>query len=124
MRHLDQRGMTLVEVMVAMILLAIALAWLAPLLVVSMRSNRLGADLTRASTLAQDKFEEFKNKSHNYLLANPSGQDTVGTLIRSWTIASEAGQDELLRIILTLDWMDQDGEDHQVSITTLQARAK
>jgi len=124
MRLLDQRGMTLVEIMVAMILLAIALAWLAPLMVVSLRSNRLGADLTRATTLAQDKFEEFKNKSHNYLLSNPSGQDTVGTLVRSWTITEEAGQSDLLRIALTLDWLDQDGGDHQVAFTTLQARAK
>jgi prepilin-type N-terminal cleavage/methylation domain-containing protein len=124
MRHLDQRGMTLVEVMVAMILLAIALAWLAPLVVVSMRSNRLGADLTRASVSAQDKLEEFKNKSYNYLLANPSGQDTVGTLVRSWTITEEPGQVDLLNIVMTLDWTDQDGDDHQVSFTTLQARAK
>lgn len=124
MKWLDQRGMTLVEIMVAMILLAIALAWLAPLMVVSIRSNRLGADLTRATTLAQDKFEEFKNKSHNYLLANPSGQDTVGTLIRSWTITEEDGQTDLLRIVLTLDWIDQDGGDHQQTFTTLQARAK
>jgi type II secretory pathway pseudopilin PulG len=116
--------MTLVEIMVAMILLAIALAWLAPMMVVSMRSNRLGADLTRAATLAQDKFEEFKNKSHNYLLSHPSGQDTVGTLIRSWTIEEDPGQDDLLRIVLTLGWMDQEGGDHQVSFTTLQARAK
>lgn len=124
MRYLDQRGMTLVEIMVAMILLAIALAWLAPLVVVSMRSNRLGADLTRASTLAQDKFEELKNKSYSYLLANSSGQDTVGTLIRSWAITEESGQIDLLRIVLTLDWQDPDGGDHQVSFTTLQARAK
>jgi prepilin-type N-terminal cleavage/methylation domain-containing protein len=124
MRHLDQRGMTLVEIMVAIILLAIALAWLAPLLVVSMRSNRLGADLTRAATLAQDKFEEFKNKSHNYLLSHPSGQDTVGTLMRSWTITEEPDQEDLLRIVLTLDWLDPDGGNHQVSFTTLQARAK
>jgi len=124
MRYLDQRGMTLVEIMVAMILLAIALAWLAPLVVVSIRSNRLGADLTRASVSAQDKFEEFKNKSFNYLLVNSSGQDTVGTQIRSWTITEEPGQVDLLRIVMTLDWVDQDGGDHQVSFTTLQARSK
>ena len=124
MRVLNQRGMTLVEIMVAMILLAIALAWLAPLMVVSLRGNRLGADLTRAATLAQDKFEELKNRSHSLLLSNPSGQDTVGTLVRSWTIAEEDGHADLLRIVLTLDWVDQEGGDHQVTFTTLQARAK
>jgi prepilin-type N-terminal cleavage/methylation domain-containing protein len=123
-RKIDHRGMTLVEIMVAMVLLAIALAWLAPLLVVSMRSNRLGADLTRATTVAQDKLEEFRNKSFASLLSNPIGQDTVGTIVRDWTITQEPDQSGLLRIVLLLNWQDDDGQDHQISFTTLQARAK
>ena len=59
-----QRGLTLVEIMVALIVLAIALSWLAPLIIIAMRATRRGADLTEATTAAQDKLEEFRNKSY------------------------------------------------------------
>ena len=123
MRKKNQRGMTLIEVMVAMIILAIALAWLAPTLIVSMRGNRVGADVTLASTLAQDKLEELRNESFLSLMADSTGQDTVGTMVRNWTITPENGQDGLARIVLTLSWQDDKGKDHQVEFVTMQARA-
>ena len=116
-------GMTLVEVMVAMIILAIALAWLAPMLVVAMRGNRLGGDLTAASTVAQDKIEELRNVSYSYLLANPTGQDTVGKMARDWAITEEGGQDGLARIVITVSWQDDKGNDHQEQFETMRARA-
>jgi prepilin-type N-terminal cleavage/methylation domain-containing protein len=119
----DQKGLTLVEIMVAMIILAIALAWLAPLLVLAMRGNRFGGDLTVASTLAQDKIEELRNVSYSGLLANPAGQDTLGKMVRSWTITEEPGQDGLARIEIIVSWQDDKGKAHQAQFATLQARA-
>ncbi len=123
-RRLDQRGMTLVEIMVAMIILALALAWLAPLLVIAMRGNRFGGDLTEATTLAQDKLEEFRNMSYSSMLADPVGQDTVGAAVRSWTITEEEDQDGLANIEVNISWQDDKGQDHQVQLVTLLARAK
>jgi type IV pilus assembly protein PilV len=123
MREKSQIGMTLVEVMVAMIILAIALAWLAPVLIVSMRGNRVGADVTVATTLAQDKLEELRNESFAALVADSTGQDTVGTVVRSWTITPEEGQDGLARIEMTVSWQDDKGKDHQIQFATMQARA-
>jgi prepilin-type N-terminal cleavage/methylation domain-containing protein len=123
MREKRQKGMTLVEVMVAMIILAIALAWLAPLLIISMRGNRVGADVTLASTLGQDKLEELRNESFLTLMADSTGQDTVGSVVRSWTITPEDGQDGLARIEVTLRWQDDKGKDHEIEFVTMQARA-
>ncbi len=116
-------GMTLVEVMVAMIILAIALAWLAPMLVVAMRGNRFGGDITAASTVAQDKIEELRNVSYSTLLANPTGQDTVGKMIRNWSVTEDLGQDGLARITITISWQDDKGVEHQTQFETMQARA-
>jgi type II secretory pathway pseudopilin PulG len=116
--------MSLVEIMVAMIILAIALTWLAPLLIVAMRGTRRGGDLTQAVTLAQDKLEDFRNKSYTYLLAHPTGQDTLHDVVRSWTVAEEAGHQGLLLITLDVSWLDEEGEDHQMQFVTKQARAK
>jgi len=116
--------MTLVEIMVALVILAIALAWLAPLIVIAMRGTRRGADITEATTAGQDKLEEFRNKSYTYLLANPTGQDTLSGVVRSWNITEEPGHDGLLRIALDLSWKDEEGDGHQIQFVTLQARAK
>ena len=121
---MKQKGMSLVEIMVAMIILAIALAWLAPLLVIAMRGNRFGGDLTEATTLAQDKLEEFRNMSYSSMLEDPVGQDTVGTAVRSWTITEEAGQEGLANIEVNVSWQDDKGQDHLVQLVTLLARAK
>jgi prepilin-type N-terminal cleavage/methylation domain-containing protein len=125
-RHLPgggQKGLTLVEIMVAMIILAIALAWLAPMLVIAMRSNRFGGDLTAASTVAQDKIEELRNVSYSSLLANPAGQDTVGKMTRDWNVREETGQEGLARITITISWQDDKGNDHQSQFETMRARA-
>jgi prepilin-type N-terminal cleavage/methylation domain-containing protein len=119
-----QGGMTLVEIMVALIILAIALSWLAPLIIIAMRGTRRGADLTEATTAAQDKLEEFRNRSYTYLLNNPTGQDTLSAVVRSWTITEESGHDGLLHIALDLSWQDEEGDAHQIQFVTLQARAK
>jgi len=124
MKKLNQRGMSLVEIMVAMIILAIALTWLAPLLIVAMRGTRRGGDLTQAVTLGQDKLEEFRNKSYTYLLGHSAGQDTVNDVVRSWTVTEEEGHQGLLRIALDLSWQDEKGGDHEIQFVTLQARAK
>lgn len=119
-----QRGMTLVEIMVAMIILAIALCWLAPLIIISMRGTRRGGNLTQATTLAQDKLEEFRSTSYAAMLAHPTGQDTVGGVVRSWTVTEEPDQDGLARIVVDLSWRDDAGKEHQAQFVSLRARAQ
>lgn len=119
-----QRGMTLVEIMVAMIILAIALSWLAPLIIIAMQGTRRGGDLTQATTLAQDKLEELRSMSYASMLANPTGQDTVGNMVRSWTITEGVGQEGLVDIQVDLSWPDDAGGEHQIQFVSMRARAQ
>jgi len=122
-RH-DEKGMTLVEIMVAMIILGIAISWLAPLMIIAMRSNRVGGDMTEATIMAQDKLEELRSSSYASMLANPAGQDTTGRIVRSWTITEEEEQDDLLRIVIDMNWLDDSGQEHEIQFVSLRARAQ
>jgi prepilin-type N-terminal cleavage/methylation domain-containing protein len=55
----DDRGFTLIEVMVAAVVLTVALVALAELLAVSVKMHQLGRNSAQAARLAQDKFEQL-----------------------------------------------------------------
>lgn len=54
-----QRGLTLIEILVALSILALALLGLAPLFTNSVRTNASSNQLTNANTLAREKLEEL-----------------------------------------------------------------
>jgi Tfp pilus assembly protein PilV len=58
-RRADERGFTLLEALVATVVLTVGLVALAELLAVSIRMHQLGRNSTTAARLAQDKFEEL-----------------------------------------------------------------
>ena len=60
-RRLNKKGMSLIEVMAAMVILAIGILGLAPLMVVTIDANSFANELTEANTLAQDKIESLRN---------------------------------------------------------------
>jgi type IV pilus assembly protein PilV len=63
----DERGFTLVEAMVAMVILTIGLVSLAELLAVSLRLQQLGRNETSAVRLAQDKLDWLETQSFTAL---------------------------------------------------------
>jgi prepilin-type N-terminal cleavage/methylation domain-containing protein len=60
-----QRGMTLIEVLVALSILAIAILALAPLFTISVKTNASAHQLTNANTLAREKLEELSGYPRN-----------------------------------------------------------
>lgn len=60
-RKLNNRGMSLIEVMAAMLILAVGILGLAPLMVITIDANSFANELTEANTLAQDKIESLRN---------------------------------------------------------------
>ncbi len=70
-----ERGMTLIEVLVAATILALALLGLAPMFTGAVRSNASANQLTNANTLAREKLEELSGYPRNnakLLVANGS----------------------------------------------------
>jgi prepilin-type N-terminal cleavage/methylation domain-containing protein len=60
-----QRGLTLIEILVALSILALAVLALAPLFTYSIRTNASSNQLTNANTLAREKLEELSGYPRN-----------------------------------------------------------
>jgi type IV pilus modification protein PilV len=60
-----QRGLTLIEILVALSILAIAVLALAPLFTHAVRSNASSNQLANANTLAREKLEELSGYPRN-----------------------------------------------------------
>jgi prepilin-type N-terminal cleavage/methylation domain-containing protein len=75
----DQRGMTLVEALVAMLLLSFGLLAAAPMFVQSARQNTTGADLGVVAAVAREQMESLRWEDYSALTAGGSlNSDTTG----------------------------------------------
>ncbi|MHB8766737.1 MAG: type IV pilus modification PilV family protein [Deferrisomatales bacterium] len=89
-----RQGFTLVELMIALVVLSVGLAGMIPVLVQSVRGNTFGRNTTLTATYSQDKLEELRRAQFAALLAqcNVGGSDTpTPGIARSWRIAPGDG---------------------------------
>jgi len=110
------KGLTLIELMVALIIIAVALMALAQSRVTS-DAIAFGASQSRnATALAQDLFEDLRNRPFSQLIPG-TYTDHIGSVTRTWTIAPEGGDPNLLRVDLTIQWQEP-GRVKQAQFTT------
>jgi type IV pilus assembly protein PilV len=74
-----QRGFSIIEAMIASLVMMIGLLGLAGLQVVGVRSNHFGRSMTQASQLAQDLIENMQRMDYNDARLSPAAP-------RSWTV--------------------------------------
>jgi Tfp pilus assembly protein PilV len=106
MRQLrDMKGTSLLEITVAMIILAIGLLGLAGLHLVAMRDDALGQQATLATTLAKNKVTELQEAEQ---LAD--GKDTYVdqsngiTYVRKWSIHADVPQEAMTTVKVQVSW--------------------
>lgn len=59
----NERGFTIVEVLIAMVILTVALVSIAELMAITIRMQMLGRNQTQAARLAQDKIDELMSQN-------------------------------------------------------------
>jgi len=82
-----ESGLSVIEVMIATALLAIALVVLAQLLTTAVTSNIAAGKDSAAIVLASQKIEELRSSPTR----PPAGTDHVATFLRRWTIEALPG---------------------------------
>ncbi len=111
----DEMGFSLLEAMIALLILAVGLLAVAGLMTMTIRTNAYGNHLTEASTSAQAKMEEFRSTRP----AAGSGSDTVDSVtgvrfLRRWSVTPNA---EMKIITVTVEWTDK--TNHSVELSTI-----
>lgn len=111
-------GFTLIEILIALVILSISLLALAGLMVTTTKNTSFGSHMTEAATFAQDKLEELRAIRWQDI-SDGVGNDvkTGSTGIdygRNWSVTTNG---VLKTIIVTINWRDR--TDHSIRLTSV-----
>lgn len=118
---LGENGFTLIEVMIAILILAVGMMAMALLQVTAIRGGSFANQMTQASIYGQDKIEELKNTTYASI-ANGSDTITSGngvTYARTWTVTTDSPYTGSKTINLTISWTGPQAQNHSVQFSTI-----
>ncbi|MEM4245089.1 MAG: prepilin-type N-terminal cleavage/methylation domain-containing protein [Candidatus Nanoarchaeia archaeon] len=105
---MNKKGFSLIEVMIAMLILAIALLALAGLMAKATFNNAFGGHMTEAVTFAQDKLEEFRSVSWDNIPEGVNTDQVNGSTgisySRRWNVVMNG---DMKTITITINWNDR-----------------
>lgn len=113
-RLMDPQGYSLIEVLIASVVLAIGLLGVAGMQVTAIKGNSYGHGVTQATFFAQDMIEQLKNSTD--ISAEVNGNDTSGVYNRAWQLQAATGNARLVTVTVT--WTDA-MNNHRVVLNTV-----
>jgi type IV pilus assembly protein PilV len=118
----NRRGFTLIEIVVAIVMLAFGVLASASLTAALMASNRGVTNRTRATETLRLKVEELQSERYAEI-GNGNDTATVGgvTFNRSWTVAANSPVANTKTVTLTVSWTDRQG-NHTLSTQTIRGQ--
>lgn len=123
----NDKGFTLIEVMISMVILAVGVLGLAPLMVLSIYSNTYSQDLTQATAFAQDRIEQLKNSGNFPYMPYEEPAAAVNGSIYNRTVRVDNTATDgsvpagVYRIKVTISWTDKKGVARAVDYYTYKA---
>jgi len=123
----NQKGITLLEVMISMLILGFGVLGLAPMLVVSMFGNSYSNQVTVADAIALDRFEEIETWPLVSPIPYTQTVNTVQNIFTRQTQIDDSSSDASIpagvyRIEVTVTWTDQQEVPRSVSYFSYKAK--
>lgn len=127
-------GFTLIEVLVALLVMIIGLTGVVMMQAAAVRGNRDATRFTRAAMLAEDGMEELRGRSVATLEADetveqPEGywrSETVAGVeyLVAYSVDDVSGQPNLVRVTVTVSYADEGDETapRSVQVQTIRSR--
>ena len=113
-RPISSRGFTLVEVLVAILILSIGLLAMVGMIGVAIQASAFSSKMSLATRSAQEKLEEIKSTPYANVTAGSEAEDADG-LTRSWTVADDTPIVNTKTIQATVTWVDRKGNTRTVA---------
>ena len=99
---MSNKGFTLIEILVGLVLFAIGAVVFAQMQVLSITGSSFGKDALTAITLAEQNLEQLRNTSFNTIAGNTV---TSGNMTVTWTVTtSGTAPTRYKTILLTVTW--------------------
>ena len=114
----NNNGFTLIEIMIAILILVVALLGMAGVTVSVINGNAFSKEVTSATTLAQDKMEELKNTAYGSIV---SGSDTDSIYSRTWAVTADSPIADTKTVEVTVSW-SRGGNTHNITLKTIVAQ--
>jgi prepilin-type N-terminal cleavage/methylation domain-containing protein len=117
----NERGFSLIEMMIAVTILVIGLAGILTIQLTAMKSTSYSRHATEASVLAEDKMEQLRTMPAVSITSDTDKVDAQGNLnaagpfSRAWTISWSGS---VATIVVTVTWKEWGKDDHTVTYTT------
>jgi len=108
MRHFpnDEKGFSLIEILIAMTIFAIGVLALAEMQVTAIRGNAFSSSTTDGTTLAQDRIEQLMSLPYDdaNLNAGNHGPVTQGVYNLSWDVANDWPEPNTKTVNVSVTW--------------------
>jgi prepilin-type N-terminal cleavage/methylation domain-containing protein len=114
------QGFTLIEIMIALVILSIALIALAGLQVSAIKGNAFSKRLTTAVSIGNEKMEELKNSSYANIISESATKVTRSNMnfTRQVMVTNNSPLPNTKTVNVMVTWSDN-SKSHSVPITTI-----
>ena len=122
-RRGQQGGFTVVEVLIALLVLLIGMAGMLSLQLTALKATGFSRHATEATVLAEDRLEYLRTAPVASLTSGSDQVDAAGVLVdtglytRTWTVTPGT---DTTTVTVEVAWQEQGADDFTITMTTLR----
>jgi type IV pilus assembly protein PilV len=124
----DQKGFTLLEVLIGLVILSVGLLGLAAMQITFLRGNSFSIEMTEATSVVRNKIEDFNNTPFENIVSGNELVPIVGSTgidyTRNWVVVDVDndgdGEIDWKVVDVTTNWTDP--SPHSVTLSTVVSR--